>query len=82
MVVAVNEYSGLAGIAVWINTYYRLKGEDKVDKHAPGILKIKEWVDAQYAKERTTIINSDELEALVAQYMPELLEKKEKEQAS
>jgi len=82
VVVAVNEYSGLAGIAVWINTYYRLKGEDKVEKHAPGIVKIKEWVDAQYAKGRTTIINSDELESLVEQHMPEILEEKEKVQVS
>jgi citrate (Re)-synthase len=82
VVVAVNEYSGLAGIAVWINTYYRLKGEDKVEKHAAGIIKIKEWVDAQYAKGRTTIINSDELEGLVEQHMPEILEQKEKVQVS
>ena len=82
VVVAVNEYSGLAGIAVWINTYYRLKGEDKVEKHAEGIHKMKEWVDAQYIKGRTTIINSDELEALVEQHMPEILEQKEKVQVS
>ena len=29
VVVAVNEYSGLAGIAAWINTYFKLSDEDK-----------------------------------------------------
>lgn len=82
VVVAVNEYSGLAGIAVWINTYYRLKGESKIDKKDPRVLQMKEWVDAQYAKGRTTIILSDELETLVEKYMPEILERKDKVQVS
>jgi len=82
VVVAVNQYSGLAGIAVWINTYYRLKGESKIDKKDPKILQMKEWVDEQYSKGRTTIILSDELEALVEKYMPEILEKKDKVQVS
>lgn len=77
IVVAVNEYSGLAGIAVWINTYYRLKDDNKVDKKDKGIALIKEWVDEQYEKGRTTIIGNNELELLVDKYMPELVQKKE-----
>ncbi len=38
--VAVNSYSGLAGIAAWINGYFRLKGSRKIDKSDPRILPI------------------------------------------
>ncbi|MGE5628890.1 MAG: 2-isopropylmalate synthase [Solirubrobacterales bacterium] len=77
VVVAVNEYSGLAGIAVWINTYYRLKDGDKIDKKDNRVALIKEWVDEQYVKGRTTIIGNNELELLVEKHMPELVQKKE-----
>ena len=77
VVVAVNEYSGLAGIAVWINTYYNLKDEDKMDKHDKKIVLIKEWVDEQYVKGRTTIIGNNELELLVRKYIPEIIQRKE-----
>jgi citrate (Re)-synthase len=72
IVVAVNEYSGLAGIAAWINTYYRLKGEDKVDKKDMRIKILKGWVDEQYENGRTTIITNEELELLVERFMPEV----------
>lgn len=72
IVVAVNEYSGLAGIAAWINTFYRLKGEDKVDKKDMRIKILKGWVDEQYANGRTTIITNEELELLVERFMPEV----------
>jgi len=77
VVVAVNEYSGLAGIAVWINTYYRLKDGDKIDKKDKRVALMKEWVDAQYVKGRTTIIGNNELELLVEKHMPEIIQKKE-----
>lgn len=75
VVVAVNQYSGLAGIAAWIDTYYRLKGEEKIDKKDPRIEVIKEWVDQQYVDGRTTIIGNNELELLVEKLMPEIIEK-------
>ncbi len=77
VVVAVNEYSGLAGIAVWINTYYRLRDDEKIDKKDKRIAMMKEWVDEQYEKGRTTIIGNNELELLVEKYLPELIQKKE-----
>lgn len=75
VVVAVNQYSGLAGIAAWINTYYRLKDGDKIDKKDPRVAEMKEWVDEQYAEGRTTIIGNNELELLVDRIMPEINEK-------
>ncbi|MCT8977946.1 2-isopropylmalate synthase [Clostridium sp. CX1] len=77
VVVAVNEYSGLAGIAAWINTYYRLKDSDKIDKKDPRVAEMKEWVDEQYVDGRTTIIGNNELELLVEKLMPEVIENRE-----
>ncbi|AZV55664.1 2-isopropylmalate synthase [Clostridium sp. AWRP] len=77
VVVAVNQYSGHAGIAAWINTYYRLKDEEKVDKWDNRIAKIKEWVDEQYKSGRTSIIGNDELELLVDKMLPDISQKKE-----
>lgn len=77
IVVQINQYSGLAGIAAWINTYYRLKDDNKINKKDDGVLEIKKWVDNQYKMGRTTIIRSDEMELLVKKVMPEVLEKAE-----
>ncbi|HDK7169560.1 TPA: 2-isopropylmalate synthase [Clostridium botulinum] len=75
VVVAVNQYSGLAGIAAWINTYFKLKGENKIDKKDERILAIKEWVDNQYENGRTTIIGNNELEIIVKQLIPDLFQR-------
>lgn len=77
IVVQVNQYSGLAGIAAWINTYYRLKDDNKVDKKDSRVLEIKKWVDDQYKMGRTSIIRNDEMELLVKKIIPEVLEKRE-----
>ncbi|SJZ66836.1 2-isopropylmalate synthase [Garciella nitratireducens] len=76
IVVAVNQYSGLAGIAAWINTYYRLKGNAKINKKDPRIKPIKDWVDQQYRCGRTTMITNEELELLVKKHVPEVFHTK------
>lgn len=75
IVVAVNEYSGLAGIAAWVNTFFRLKGSEKIDKKDVRIHAIKEWVDEQYKNGRTTIMTNEELENAAKQLIPEIVEK-------
>lgn len=75
IVVAVNEYSGLAGIAAWVNTFFRLKGSEKIDKRDIRIHAIKEWVDEQYKNGRTTIMTNEELENAAKQLIPEIVEK-------
>ncbi|MBA5850125.1 2-isopropylmalate synthase [Clostridium sp. cel8] len=77
VVIEINQYSGLAGIAAWINSYYRLKGDNKVGKKDSGILEIKKWIDNQYKMGRTSIIRNNEMELLVKKFMPEVLEKRE-----
>lgn len=73
VILAVNEYSGLAGIAAWINTFYRLEGENKVRKRDPKLVYLKEWVDKEYEAGRHTIIGNDELEILVKKYFPDII---------
>lgn len=70
--VAVDLYSGLAGIAHWINNYFNLPEEKKIDKRDSRIEPIKEWVDNQYEEGRTTAISDEELEKQVKNFIPEL----------
>ena len=58
---AISNTSGLAGIAHWINTYFKLKGEKQVDKTSELVHSIKEWVDAEYAGGRVTVLTDEEI---------------------
>ena len=60
--VSVSKTSGAAGIAYWINAHYRLEGDDMYTKDSPLVIKLKEWVDEQYADGRTTVLSTKELE--------------------
>ncbi|MCL1859552.1 MAG: 2-isopropylmalate synthase [Oscillospiraceae bacterium] len=66
--VTVSDMSGLAGIAYWLNGYYNLTGESKIDKRDGICVYIKEWVDEEYKNGRTTVISDDELVKLVDEY--------------
>ncbi|EOD00739.1 hypothetical protein [Caldisalinibacter kiritimatiensis] len=79
VVVAVNQYSGLAGIAAWINSYFRIKGVDKIQKNDPRVFQIKKWIDDQYDNGRTSSIRNKELKKIVEIYFPELVNKGEVE---
>mgnify|MGYP001852283762 FL=1 len=70
--VAVSNTSGLAGIAHWINTYYRLNDELKIEKTHPLVEKLKAWVDEEYADGRVTVISDNELIEKIDQYCEEL----------
>lgn len=62
---AVSNTSGLAGIAHWINTYYKLPKEELVDKNSKLVVRIKEVVDAEYDSGRVTVMTNQELESLI-----------------
>ena len=64
---AVSNTSGLAGIAHWIDSHYRLKGDQKGDKNSELVKMIKSWVDQQYEDGRGTVLCEAELEAIVAE---------------
>ena len=59
--VSITSTSGLAGIAMWLTKY--LGQKEPVAKTDERVVKLKEWVDAQYAKGRVTTIGKSELEA-------------------
>lgn len=66
-VVAVSNTSGLAGIAHWINTHFKLKGDQMIDKNHPVVALVKDWVDAEYEDGRITVITDDELLDIINQ---------------
>lgn len=61
VLVAVSNTSGLAGIAHWINTRFKLKGDAQIGKEDELVVKVKEWVDQEYEDGRVTTIADDEL---------------------
>jgi isopropylmalate/homocitrate/citramalate synthase len=63
--VMITKTSGLAGIAYWINTTYRLPESEKIDKRDPLVLALKEWVDKEYEDGRTSSLSTDELETVI-----------------
>ncbi|MBE5778855.1 MAG: 2-isopropylmalate synthase [Clostridiales bacterium] len=63
--VAVDSHSGLAGIAHWMNSYFRLKGEHTIDKQDPLVIAVKEQVDELFAAGRNTVMGDEELEIMV-----------------
>ena len=69
--VAVDSHSGLAGIAHWMNGFYRLAGTPAaIDKKHPAIAKIKELVDKEYEDGRTTVMGDTELENMFKKVDP------------
>jgi isopropylmalate/homocitrate/citramalate synthase len=65
VVVTVGSHSGLAGIAVWMNKYFKLERERRINKRDPMVLKLKEYIDKEYAKGRVTSFSDEELESLI-----------------
>lgn len=58
---SISDTSGLAGIAHWINTYFKLKDDKQISKNSPLVAKVKEWVDLEYANGRVTVMTDDEI---------------------
>ena len=63
--VAVDSHSGLAGIAHWVNSFFRLEGDNTIDKRKPFVAAMKMRVDAQYESGRTTVMGDEELENIL-----------------
>ena len=62
--ITVNDRSGLAGIAYWINTTMDLKGAAQVRKDDPRVVAIHREVERQYQSGRSTGFSPDEMQAL------------------
>ena len=63
--VAVDSHSGLAGVAHWMNSYFRLPGEHMLDKQDPLVVTVKAKIDELYAAGRNTVMGDEEMEIMV-----------------
>ncbi|UCD71728.1 MAG: histone-lysine N-methyltransferase [Syntrophobacterales bacterium] len=70
--VSINDKSGLAGIAQWVNSHFALTGNERLDKDYPGIAKLNKWVNKQYQEGRTTAISEEEMERMARTYLPHI----------
>ena len=66
--VLIGKTSGLAGIAYWINDYYNLPEGKTVDKRSPLVIKLKEWIDNEYAGGRQTTLTPHELDEKIRSF--------------
>ena len=69
--VMVSNTSGDSGIAAWVNKHLGLSGETALTKKDSVIIKLREWVDAQYDEGRVTHITDHELTEQLARIMKE-----------
>ncbi len=73
--IGITDKSGAAGVAFWVNSYFNLPENKKVDKHHPGVLKMYEWVMNEYEeKRRITSISDPELSVLAKKFVPKIFE--------
>jgi len=72
LTVAINDKSGTAGIAQWMNSYFALTENERVDKRHPGVAKLNKWVKDEYGQGRITDISSEEMVKRARKYLPEL----------
>lgn len=63
--VAVDAHGGLAAVAHWINSYFRLIGDNALSKTDPLVAAVRAKVDALYAAGRNTVMGDEELEIMV-----------------
>jgi len=75
--VSVNDKSGVAGVAFWVNQALGRGGRagadrpDRLDKHDPRIVAMHDAIMSEYAAGRASGMTQDELLALARQYLPE-----------
>ena len=63
--VAVDSHSGLAGVAHWMNSYFRLTGDHAISKSDPLVIAVRAEIDKLYADGRNTVMGDEEMEIMV-----------------
>jgi len=72
--VALTDKSGSDGVALWVNEFFGLKGDERIS--IIKCHKVARWVNDQYEKHgRMTAISDEELETQVRELMPEYWKK-------
>ena len=69
--VAINNYSGTASIAYFINSHFNIQGDNKVTKDDERLIPIKKWIDKEYENGRTTNITVQEMVEIANIYLNE-----------
>jgi len=72
--VTVNDKSGLAGIAQWVNMNLVSEDDEQVTKKHPGVAHMYKLVMRQYEAGRVTSFSNEELKALARKCMPQFFE--------
>ena len=68
--VMLGQNSGLAGIAYWINKNYGLDDANAVGKDDDTVIKLKDWIDGEYAGGRQASLSVEEIEAAIERIAP------------
>jgi len=72
--VAITDKSGADGVAHWLNEFFGLKGDQRINKIR--VHKLARWVIDQYEKEgRLTAISDQELQAKAKEFFPDYWQK-------
>ena len=66
--VSINNASGLAGVAYWVNEYRAKRGESELSKKDALIQKMYDWVTSEYDAGRVTVISDRELKDRYEEY--------------
>ncbi len=69
--ISINDKSGAAGVAHWLNSRLELTGEAALDKKHPGVIKMNKAVAKEYANGRSTNLSNRELENLARHHLPQ-----------
>lgn len=72
--VSITPYSGVAGVAFWVNHYFNLREGERVDKGHPEVMKIFEAVSKKF-EEGALSISDEEMARVVRERAPQLWEK-------
>ena len=71
--VALTDKTGADGVALWVNEFFGLKGDDRINKIK--VHRLARWVLDQYEVEgRLTAISDQELEAKTKELLPQYWE--------
>ncbi len=67
--VTINQNSGFAGVAKWINDEYGLEGSHAVDKKSEVVRFVKAWIDEEYDSGRVSAIGGGEIRQKVEEFI-------------
>lgn len=70
--IAINDKSGMAGVAHWLNQRRKLTADEALDKRHPGVMKMHRAIEKEYIGGRITTMSSRELENMARHFLPQL----------